>query len=102
MQLDEALWGPDAREFNPDRWFAKDIAAKEKYWLVFGLGYAACPGSRLAKLQLSKIAATLVRDYDIRQVDPQQSWKFDAYFGAVPFDWPVFVDKVSGGPAVNA
>lgn len=34
MQLDEELWGPDAREFNPDRWFAEDIAMKEKYWLV--------------------------------------------------------------------
>lgn len=45
-------------------------------------------------MQLSKIAATLVRDYNIRLVDPEKPWKFIAYFNATPFDWPVFVDKV--------
>jgi len=30
-------WGPDAREWNPDRWLADDIASKEKYWFVVGI-----------------------------------------------------------------
>lgn len=34
MQLDKTIWGPDARDFKPERWLAEDAASKEKYWLV--------------------------------------------------------------------
>lgn len=39
MQVDKEIWGPDAREFKPERWFAADIADKEKAWLVVGLKF---------------------------------------------------------------
>ncbi|KAJ4245776.1 hypothetical protein NW762_013900 [Fusarium torreyae] len=87
------FWGEDAHEFKPDRWLEGDIAAKEKYWIPFGAGYGSCPGQNVAKIELAKITATLVRDYSIRQVDPKQEWKWKAYFTVVPHSWPVFVDK---------
>ena len=62
--------------------------------MQFGLGYGACPGINLAKIQLSKLTATIVRDYNIRQVDPDQSWTYDAYFNVLPHDWPVYVERV--------
>jgi cytochrome P450 len=31
-----ALWGPDAKVFNPDRWLQNDIASREKYFLPVG------------------------------------------------------------------
>lgn len=34
MQLDKAIWGPDAHEFKPERWLAEDATSKDKYWLV--------------------------------------------------------------------
>ncbi len=51
-------------------------------------------GINLAKIQLSKLTATIVRDYNIRQVDPDQSWTYDAYFNVLPHDWPVYVERV--------
>lgn len=27
------FWGPDAREFKPERWLQYDIASKEKYFI---------------------------------------------------------------------
>ena len=67
-------------------------------WLIgclqFGLGYAACPGINLAKIEMSKLAASIVRDYDIRQVNPKQEWSYEAYFNTLPHDWPVLVTKV--------
>lgn len=56
----------------------------------------SCPGQNFAKIELSKILSTIVRDYDIRLVDPQKSWKWEANFITVPYDWPVYISKVSG------
>ncbi|KAF4461647.1 Pisatin demethylase [Fusarium albosuccineum] len=87
------LWGEDAHEFNPDRWLEADAAAKEKYWVPFGAGYGSCPGQNVAKIELAKITATLVRDYDIKQVDSKQEWKWKAYFTVVPHSWPVYIKR---------
>lgn len=89
------LWGPDALEFNPDRWLGPDAAQLDKYWCPFGAGYMSCPGQHFAKIELSKILSTVVRDYDISLVDPKKSWKWKAYFITVPYDWPVYVSKAS-------
>ncbi|KAK6085196.1 benzoate 4-monooxygenase cytochrome P450 [Seiridium cupressi] len=93
IHASKEIWGPSAREFKPDRWIS-DVSSKlQKYWIPFGAGYASCPGQNIARIQLSKIAATLVRDYDIRQQNPKQNWTYKAYFTVVPCDWPVFVKK---------
>ena len=47
----------------------------------------------MTKIELSKILATLVRDYDIRQVDKEQEWKYKAYFTVVPHSWPCYIEK---------
>ncbi|KAK4247263.1 cytochrome P450 [Corynascus novoguineensis] len=87
------IWGPDASEFNPDRWLSDSAAALDKYWIPFGAGYNSCPGQNIAKMELSKILATLVRDYDIRQVNKDQQWKYKAYFTVVPHSWPCYIEK---------
>ncbi|KAK4227121.1 benzoate 4-monooxygenase cytochrome P450 [Podospora fimiseda] len=87
------IWGPDAREFNPDRWLTDDAARLEKWLIPFGLGFASCPGHYIAKIELSKICATLVRDYDFCQVDPKQEWTWKAFFSAVPEKWPCYITK---------
>ena len=89
----EELWGPDAATFNPDRWFEDDAAVREKYLIPFGLGYASCPGQHLARIEISKMAATIVRDYNIQQVEQGQQWKHTAYFSATPHSWPVYIEK---------
>lgn len=44
---------------------------------------------------MSKILATLVRDYSFRQQDPTQEWKWEAYFTIVPHSWPCHVERRS-------
>ncbi|EMR65517.1 putative ras family gtpase protein [Eutypa lata UCREL1] len=85
------FWGPDAREFKPERWLQDDIASKEKYFIPWGAGYTSCPGQTIAKMQLFKIAASIVRDYDIRQVDPNKEWKWAAHFTAIP--WVQYIGR---------
>ncbi|KAK4185788.1 benzoate 4-monooxygenase cytochrome P450 [Podospora australis] len=90
------IWGEDASEFRPERWFKEGATAREKYWIPWGLGYASCPGQNIARIELSKICATLVRDYEIRQVDKGQEWRWKAYFTVVPEGWPCFVRRREG------
>jgi len=42
---------------------------------------------------LTKFASTIVRDYNIRQVDPKKEWEYEAYFNILPRNWPVYVEK---------
>ncbi|KXX75061.1 Pisatin demethylase [Madurella mycetomatis] len=94
MMRDKNIWGDDANAFRPERWLNEDSAELDKFYMPFGLGYGTCPGINLAKIELSKLTATIVRDYVIRQVNPQQEWSYEAYFNTLPHDWPVYVEKV--------
>ncbi|KAK0714043.1 benzoate 4-monooxygenase cytochrome P450 [Lasiosphaeria miniovina] len=94
MMRDKSFWGPDAEAFNPDRWLKDDSVELERFYMPFGLGYGGCPGINLAKIQMSKLAASLVRDYDVRQVNPGQEWSYEAYFNTLPHDWPVYVKRL--------
>ncbi|KAH8651070.1 cytochrome P450 [Xylariales sp. PMI_506] len=93
MHLSKDIWGPDAHEFNPDRWLSADISKRDKYFMPWGLGWGSCPGQHLAKVQLFKLLATIVRDYDIKLVHPEQEWKWSAYFTLNPHSWPVYITK---------
>ncbi|EFY94948.2 cytochrome P450 [Metarhizium robertsii] len=93
LQKSDDCWGPDANEFRPERWLPNGFQKKYRHWLVFGMGYNRCPGEHLAEIQIFKIAATIVRDYTIRAVDPLSEWKWKAYFTTVPHSWPVYIER---------
>ncbi|ORY69940.1 cytochrome P450 [Pseudomassariella vexata] len=93
MNLSTDIWGPDAKQFKPERWLGKDAAVLEKHFIPFSGGISTCPGQHLARIELSKILATIVRDYDIWQVNPDQEWHYHAYFTTVPGNWPVYIKK---------
>ncbi|ETS75610.1 hypothetical protein PFICI_12554 [Pestalotiopsis fici W106-1] len=95
IHASKEIWGQTAREFRPERWLSAEGAKMQKYWIPFGAGYASCPGQNIARIQISKISATLVRDYDIRQKDPSQDWTYKAYFTVAPRGWPVIIQKSS-------
>ncbi|KAH9906240.1 cytochrome P450 [Xylariomycetidae sp. FL2044] len=95
MHHSKEVWGEDADVFRPQRWFEEGAAEREKMWIPWGLGYNSCPGQHLAKIETSKLAAMIIRDYDIRQVDEKQEWQYKAYFTVVPHSWPVYVKHVA-------
>lgn len=104
------IFGEDCDSFNPDRWLQTETAQMNAFlihvcirfllllpWQVFlmtirlpqwGAGYNACPGRNFAQFEISKLAATLLRDYDIEQIDPKQEWTWKNHFICVPYDWP--------------
>ncbi|XP_055836361.1 beta-amyrin 11-oxidase-like [Solanum dulcamara] len=57
------------KEFNPSRW--DDMNTKPGYFLPFSMGPKACPGSNLAKLQISVILHYFLLYYRIEQANPE-------------------------------
>ncbi|KAI1335084.1 cytochrome P450 [Xylariaceae sp. FL0016] len=85
------LWGEDADEWNPGRWLDENAAVLDRFWIPFSAGWMGCPGQHVARMELSKICSTIIRDFDLRFVDPAKEWQWKAYFTMVPHSWPVHV-----------
>lgn len=69
------LWGPDAAEFNPDRWLdannrtpTEGIQFYKNGFMPFGYGSRTCIGYTLALLETRAILARLLARYEITPV----------------------------------
>jgi hypothetical protein len=53
-----------------------------------------CVGQNIAKMELSKITATIVQNYDIRQFNPEEEVEWRCYFAALIYvrsrQWYIF------------
>ncbi|KAL4966037.1 cytochrome P450 [Aspergillus stella-maris] len=99
IHRDPTLFGADCNEYNPLRWLDSEARTKKMdYYLIhWGAGYNQCPGRNLAQFELSKVLVTVLRDYDIEQIDPKQEWQFETRFLAVPYGWPCRIRRRQRG-----
>jgi cytochrome P450 len=70
LNRDPALWGPDADEFNPDRWMGAENAltggATNNFaMLSFGAGPNICIGQSQARAFLACVLAAVVQRFEI-------------------------------------
>lgn len=68
------LWGPDAREFNPDRWLGagrmKNGGATSNYaYMTFGHGARSCIGQGFARAEVACCVAALVQRLEFTAVE---------------------------------
>ncbi|CAL9171824.1 unnamed protein product [Musa hybrid cultivar] len=84
VQMDNAIWGKDASQFNPCRFFSEATNHKGKEYedfggshffsepkkkaafLPFGYGTRACVGEKFATLGIATLIASLLQNYEIR------------------------------------
>ena len=80
--------------FEPERWL-DDVQRKreEPFWIPFGAGYNRCPGRQLALMEVPKMAALMLRDFELERVEPGKEWEWRNNFTAVPHGWDCFVTK---------
>ncbi|KAI5887036.1 cytochrome P450 [Schizophyllum commune H4-8] len=63
LHRDEDVWGEDAEDFRPERWFERDQALMQRTFNPFSIGPRACVGKNLATLELQIIISSLLRRY---------------------------------------
>ena len=71
-----SMWGPDAEEFNPDRWMAPGQAnrggAESAYAnLTFLAGPRSCIGKQFALAEFASLLAALVGKFEFEFEDPE-------------------------------
>ncbi|KAJ6016808.1 cytochrome P450 [Penicillium sp. IBT 35674x] len=65
MHNSEDAWGPDAREFNPDRWIGPGSKGLEQWMCTFSKGARMCLGQNVAPAEITLAFAYLFRNYDL-------------------------------------
>lgn len=74
VNVDKSQWGPDADQFNPDRWLAAGKAntggAESNYsFLTFLHGPRSCIGKEFAKAEFAALLATWVGRFEMEFAD---------------------------------
>jgi cytochrome P450 len=77
VNFSKELWGPDAEEFNPDRWMAPGQAnsggAQSNFaFLTFLHGPRSCIGLKFATAELACLLAAFVGEFEFRMTDPNE------------------------------
>ncbi|KAJ7886186.1 cytochrome P450 [Mycena olivaceomarginata] len=84
----EALWGPDAKEFKPERWFeevtapAKDLLG-HRHLLTFHDGPRTCLGKSFALAEFKAALSVLIRNYVFEFPDGPET-KIENHLTIVP------------------
>jgi len=87
------IWGPDAEEYNPDRW--DHLTEKQKVGFIpFSYGPRSCVGRNVAEMELALIVATTFRRYDFNLL--QEELQTKEGFLRKPLECMVGIKKRNG------
>ncbi|KAJ3058758.1 hypothetical protein HDU98_005177, partial [Podochytrium sp. JEL0797] len=65
MGRTEAIWGPDAKEFKPERWLAMEKQPSPFDYPVFNAGPRVCLGKNMAELEGVFVLVEVVRQFEV-------------------------------------
>ncbi|KAL9115317.1 MAG: hypothetical protein Q9227_000638 [Pyrenula ochraceoflavens] len=64
LHRNKTIWGEDAEQFIPERWFNKDTKENERLLMHFGAGHRACIGRNQSLIMLWKAMVEVIRRFD--------------------------------------
>ncbi|KAG0365346.1 cytochrome P450 [Gamsiella multidivaricata] len=71
MGRDTSIWGPDAKEYNPERWMTGEKPSQAKF-VAFHLGPRTCLGQQFATIEAITIMSMLMQNFTFELVDPNK------------------------------
>ncbi|KAF9360881.1 serine/threonine protein kinase, CMGC, dual-specificity [Mortierella sp. AD094] len=77
MGRDTNIWGPDAKEFNPDRWLQGEMVSPTKF-PAFHAGPRTCLGQQFATIEAITFMSILFRRFNFELVDPNREVEYAA------------------------
>ncbi|KAL4881884.1 cytochrome P450 [Aspergillus karnatakaensis] len=93
VHFDQSVFGDDADEYNPDRWFRDDAVNMERYMFQFGAGSRTCVGKNIALCEIHKLVAEILRSYRISLVNPQAKRESRNYWLHLPRETLIHIEK---------
>ncbi|KAF9956548.1 serine/threonine protein kinase, CMGC, dual-specificity [Mortierella alpina] len=69
MGRSSSLWGPDAKEFKPERWLSGEKPSSSKF-IAFHHGPRTCLGQQFATIEAITLMSMLVQHFTFELVDP--------------------------------
>ncbi|KAK5741900.1 hypothetical protein LTR17_003648 [Elasticomyces elasticus] len=73
LHLNPAVFGEDAREYRPERWLLADpegLRKMESSHMGLSRGRRVCLGQHIAMMQMKKVVAAMVLNFDMSLKDP--------------------------------
>ncbi|KAF9200956.1 hypothetical protein BGZ49_008807 [Haplosporangium sp. Z 27] len=70
MGRDTDIWGPDAEEYNPERWLHNEKPSSSKF-IAFHHGPRTCLGQQFATIEAITIVSMLFQKFTFELVDPK-------------------------------
>ncbi|KAF3012828.1 hypothetical protein E8E14_009139 [Neopestalotiopsis sp. 37M] len=82
VHRDRDVFGPDADDWNPDRWLCEkpQRAAMERSLLTFGAGHRTCLGKNISYLEIYKLIPTLFARYTLTLPNPNMEWELSNHW----------------------
>lgn len=85
IHLLDPVWGPEPRQFRPERWLraegesveghADRLGGMGRASLAFGAGSRICMGRHLAAVQIAKLVPSLLMKFRFELVDREREWE---------------------------
>ncbi|KAF8610407.1 cytochrome P450 [Ceratobasidium sp. AG-I] len=81
INRDQDIWGPDAEQFNPERWLNGNASLAEgtpgiySHMMTFLAGPSACIGFKFAVLEIKVLLARLVTRFKFERTDKEFVWQ---------------------------
>lgn len=73
VHANKEFWGEDTLEFKPERWADPTQAYKlDRYGMTFGQGSRACLGKNIALVQLVKVTAQILLNFEFGLLNEQK------------------------------
>ncbi|KAL3455993.1 cytochrome P450 [Aspergillus heterothallicus] len=93
VHLNETIFGEDAKEYNPDRWFREDAVNMDRNMFQFGGGSRTCIGKNIPLCEIHKLVPELLRSYDLELASSKYGFRTMNHWFNKPLPLYVHIKK---------